>query len=597
MNNKRLLALFGTGVVLVLIFLVYWPVHSAEFIWDDAACLNDAAALRHGDSWTTFIFHGFCEWTNYFRPLVVGFFAGEVRVFDVRPGPMHVISLCWHLANTLLVGLLANAMSGRHESRSKTPLIAPWMVMLVYGLHPALIEPVAWIGSRFDLVVTFWMILGLLLNTVLRHPAVRAFAVAACFFLAANSKEEAISFPLVLVLFDWLRADRAGHGPRGVIKELWGRQFAVYLSVLVAGLIYLGLRYWAMGHLVQAHEEQPLFSLQRWQSVSHTYLIYWQLIVWPMVGLSPMHIVDKQQFAVITLNNFASDFAAMTIFILGIYQWWKHKPLGCLILAVSVSLLPVLGIFPIDFIPDLYHERYAMPAIAWCCVLLPRTLGSVTPSRSFSRVLPASGALVAIAWLALATMNVRATLPLWSEDRKLWLWALQSNPGSQDAMSNLLSAYMLHNDIHLANQVADHLMTLSHPCALCMINVASLAAEEGDTARVSAALAKAKEVMAAENPPAMVVLYIQATGKLREMQGDLQGAEEAYRDAIAMKPMDPKARTNLALLLAREGKEEEARREITYSLQLLPPDLREPARSAFDRTLRRQGPSSQSQKE
>src|SRR5437868_8913557 len=90
MNNKRLLTLLGTGVVLALIFLVYWPVHVAEFIWDDAACLNDAAALRQGDNWTTFIFHGFCEWTNYFRPLVVGFFAAEVRVFDVRPGPMHV---------------------------------------------------------------------------------------------------------------------------------------------------------------------------------------------------------------------------------------------------------------------------------------------------------------------------------------------------------------------------------------------------------------------------------------------------------------------------------------------------------------------------
>jgi hypothetical protein len=457
--------------------------------------------------------------------------------------------------------------------------------MLIYGLHPALIEPVAWIGSRFDLAVVFWMILGLLLNMQLKRRAVRALAVAACFFLAACCKEEAVTFPLVLVLFDWLQADSGSRSRYASFRELLARQIPVYACVFAAGIGYLALRFWALGHLAQHQDKMALLSFERWQTASYTYLTYWRIIVWPMVGLNPMHTYDAKQFTTAGFATGAADVAAIAILAAGFGMAWRRKSIGYLVLVVSAALLPVLRIVPIDFVPDLYHERYAMPAIAWACVLLPRILVDTIMPMPHSRAVRIGGGLVAVVWLSLAVMNIRATLPLWSEDRKLWLWAIQGNPDSEDAKSNLLSAYVRHNDLLQARPIADALMAEPHPCALCMMNAASLWISEGDSVRASAALAKAKDVMAAEGPPSMVRMYIHTTGVLREVQNDRKGAEEAYRDAITMGPRDPKVRMSLAMLLAREGRVQEAREEAETSLLLFAPSEREEARRAFDEVL------------
>ncbi len=93
-------------------------VKAADFVWDDEICLHTAASLRHGDSWMQFLSADFCDWRNYFRPLVVAMYTAELRIFNVAPGPMHLVSLGVHLINTLLVGLLAQALSPKSDSHS-----------------------------------------------------------------------------------------------------------------------------------------------------------------------------------------------------------------------------------------------------------------------------------------------------------------------------------------------------------------------------------------------------------------------------------------------------------------------------------------------
>src|SRR5580765_7213693 len=107
--NRRVRTAAGALAILALIAVIYWPVRHGVFIWDDTSSLHDNAWLR-GDAWKE-VFRGFGGWINYFRPLVVLLFAVEIRAFDVTPGPMHLVSLGMHLADTLLVGLLALRLS------------------------------------------------------------------------------------------------------------------------------------------------------------------------------------------------------------------------------------------------------------------------------------------------------------------------------------------------------------------------------------------------------------------------------------------------------------------------------------------------------
>lgn len=587
MSNKTVLSLAAFAIV-CLTALIYWPVLQAGFVWDDKNIFHDNAWLRYGDGWKELVFHNFYEWINYFRPLVVALFVLEVRAFDVVAGPMHLVSLGIHLTNTLLVGLLALSLFPERRA-SRSSAIAASVAMLLYGLHPALIEPVIWISCQAELMVTCFMLLGLLLNTQIAHPVFRAVAVAACFFLAACAKESAVSFPLLLVLIDWMRGAapyQDGHGRIVArLRSLWQRQWPIYVGVLSAGIAYLGIRYWALGFLVQPHGAQPALSLAHLQTVSYIYMTYWRILIWPMVELGPVHIVDASRFATFGAASFAIDLAAVVLPCGGIWLAWKRKPFGYLIMAVTVALLPVLHIVPVAFDYSLYHERYAMTAVAMACALLPCVVASIALPRVQLRRFAIAASAITLAWLGLAVMNIRVTLPLWSDETKLWLWVLQEHPESTAAKNHLLSTYIELNDHVHARQVADMLMADDEICPICMVNIASLAVADGDMARAAIALEKAKQTISPHSEPSLVQGFILATGQLREMKHDLQGAELAYRDAIAMEPMDPQAQMNLALLLARQGNAPEARKQAELALSLLAPDQRKAQGKFFEETL------------
>jgi len=583
MMTRKLLAFVVAAAVVGLIALVYWPAHSAGFVWDDKTCLHDAAWLRTGDSWKQYIWSGFCDWSNYFRPLIVALFVAEVRVFDVAPEPMHLISLALHLINTLLVGLLARMLC---LQRGRTSNLLTAAAMLLYGLHPALIEPVVWISSQAELVVTLLTLLALLANTLLKHTAIRAFIVAACFLLAAGAKESAATLPLLLVLFDWMRLDTTSNTGRiAEIRQLWQRQWPVYLSVLAVGIAYLALRFGILGFLLQPTSGAPLFSLARWQTVGFVYLTYWRIIVWPMVDLGPTHEFDPGRFATFDAASAVIDLAAATIFLAGLFAAYKRKPVGYLIVAATVALLPVLHLVPVQFDPSLYHERYTMMATALVLALLPRVASTISLPAPTLRTSVIATATLGLLWLGIAVTNIRVTLPLWSDETKLWQWAAQENPASSRVKNNLLASYIKINDQVRAHALADVLLAQAHPCPECMLNVADLAIADGNLARVKTAMSKAEKAITPITPARHLQAFVLATGVMHEMEHDTDGAAEAYHDAIAMDPLDPTARISFALFLARQGKVTEARAAMDETLPLFPPDTREARREEFEQTL------------
>lgn len=231
-----------------------------------------------------------------------------------------------------------------------------------------------------------------------------------------------------------------------------------------------------------------------------------------------------------------------------------------------------------------------MPAVAVACALLPGALWQPLASSFANKSVRLLAQLFALAWLGLAVVNIRVTLPLWSDEIRLWTWVLRKYPQSIEAKDHLLSTYLERNDRTHARQLADILLAEKQPCTTCMINIASLAVADRDTTRAEEALVRARDSMHAGIAPRSMQAYVLATGQLLELQGDLDGAETAYRGAISLEPLDPRSQMALALLLAREGKVDEARRQAAIAVPLLAPDEREAGRSAFESTL--QAPTS-----
>ena len=574
------------GIALVVIASVYWPVVHADFVWDDRLDFRDMAWLRHGDEWKHFVFRDYNGWTNYYRPLVVAFLTLQVRLFDGAPSPMHAVSLGMHLLNTLLVGLLSWRCSAAATSAPKrTYFLAA--SMLLYGLHPVLIEPVSWISSQFDLVVTMLTLLGLLANTNIQRAPVRAPIVSILFFLAACTKESAVSLPLILLVFDWaLLSRRHEETTCSAIRVLVSRNWLVYIEMFFAGLVYLAFRHWAIGKIVNPFAGSSSSVFGRVQEVCFIYLHYWKTLLWPMSGMSPIHRVDLQLFNMVSMSSMLVDTAAIGIVAAGLFLALRRSSAaGCMILAVTAALLPVLHIASVNFDSSLYHERYAMTALAAICAMLPLLQQRVPIISNRTQRAFMLSATVIFFWLAFAVINIRITLPLWSNNVNLWSWALAENPDSIEAEDSLLSAYVDSKDYADAHKLIDRLLAEHAQCTNCMLNAAILAVAENDPARASTALEEVKNSKELVADKQMFRMYLLTTGEMLVLQGHLEDAEQILRAAMKMDPLDPQPQLSLAMTLALQGKKDEAHSVGESGIALLPPDERDPRRKELDKAI------------
>ncbi|MBS0211830.1 MAG: hypothetical protein JSR26_01445 [Proteobacteria bacterium] len=573
------------GAILLCIAALYGPLYQAAFVWDDRVLLHDNAWLQSGHGAWRAIFLGPADW-RYFRPLGLGLFALELRWFGALPAPMHLLSILLHLVNTALVGAL-----GWRLSRERSPAADPrWAVafsMAVFGLHPVIVEAVAWIAAQFDLLSTMFILAGLLLDRLIAKTWLRAALVAVCFFLAACAKESAIVFPALLVLLEWMRpvasaGSASGWGAR--LRSVLRRQGASVLAAMAAGLVYMALRTYFTGNAAAVSME-PLFTWARLQTVCHVLVACWKLIVFPFAGLNPHHIVDPATLATASAASIATCAAAIAILAAGAWLTMRGRASGVLIACVTAAVFPTLHVVPIHFDESLYHDRYLLSAAAIACAIMPMMLLQAW-ARASAIVRRSAGALAAL-WLALAIVTVRTTVPLWFNDTRMWEWGLRGNPESTFVMENLMGTYLGTGDIPRARAMANDMLQNASHCPDCMMDVAKLAILQGDADTAARALDAANQHFTATPVThARVLAYILINGDLYKLRGEFAQAEAAYRDATTIIPTRPDAYFELAWLLAQEGGHEaEARRAFEAGAARAVPDVVASLRPRFERLL------------
>src|SRR5439155_19026299 len=77
----------------------------------------------------------------------------DVQFFGLHAGPHHLVSLLFHLANTLLLFFVFKQMTGA--------LWRSGFVAALFALHPLHVESVAWVAERKDVLSTFFGLLSL----------------------------------------------------------------------------------------------------------------------------------------------------------------------------------------------------------------------------------------------------------------------------------------------------------------------------------------------------------------------------------------------------------------------------------------------------
>jgi len=167
---------------------------------------------------------------EFFRPLGYFTYWLDAKWAGTNPIAWNLWNLGLHLVNTCLVWALARRLS--------RGVMCATVAALLFGLHGARPEVVAWVGARFDLLATFFVLAALLaLNVFVDTGATHWYGVLAfCAFCSFLSKESAYCLPLLALLLIPF------HDPTARRRILSGAALIAAVCVVV-----LAYRTWFLG--------------------------------------------------------------------------------------------------------------------------------------------------------------------------------------------------------------------------------------------------------------------------------------------------------------------------------------------------------------
>jgi len=193
-----------TTLILIIVMLiactafVYWDVATNDFInFDDDKYVFNNPAVKQGLTpesilWAFSSFH-IANW----HPLTWLSHMFDVQFFGMSAGPHHLMSLFFHILNTLLLFIVFNKLT-RNLWRSG-------FVAALFALHPIHVESVAWISERKDVLSTFFLMLTIwsYIWYTEKKVFVRYFIVILFFAFGLMSKPMLVTLPFVLLLIDY----------------------------------------------------------------------------------------------------------------------------------------------------------------------------------------------------------------------------------------------------------------------------------------------------------------------------------------------------------------------------------------------------------
>ncbi len=190
-----------------LVFLVYAGALRFDFVYDDQGqILNNPwiTSIAYLPRYFTSHVWGFANISgSYWRPLFLIWLLIHRLIFGTHPAMWHLDSVLLHVTTTGFVYLLARRLTGDRFVGA--------IAALIFGLHPALIESVAWISGVTDplfavcLVPSFLAFLNWREN---RSPRWLGISLA-LYALALMSKEPAVVLPPLVFAYAWIYADHS----------------------------------------------------------------------------------------------------------------------------------------------------------------------------------------------------------------------------------------------------------------------------------------------------------------------------------------------------------------------------------------------------
>jgi tetratricopeptide (TPR) repeat protein len=520
-------ARFALLAVAAIAVIAYVNTLGAGLVYDDTVIVKNAhmhdpwrlAAIFGSD-----FYGGTHAHVDLYRPLTVWTFAINWWANELfgaagaSPFVFHATNVALHAVVSALVLLCAGAFG---MSRSASLAAA-----VLFAVHPLHTEAVANVYARSELLAALFGLAYLIF-----HRKGRDVLAALALFGAVCSKESALAFwPLALALDAWM--------PVG------GKRVRFAFFTLAALGVWYSLRMAALAggshHADEAFVENPLVALdasERAFAALGVQLLALRLFLFP-VGLSSDYSYDQIPLA--TSLGDPAALGATVLLVAALATAWllrRARPwIGVGVIGYVLLWIPASNLlFPIGTI---FGERLAYAPTIFGCVLVAVVLEFATVRFGKKLFLGATGAIALMAAVLTLSRNT-----VWNDERTLFFDQTQTAPRSAKAHFNLGTALARVGNRRGAADSFERAIAIHEPYA-----------------------------------PAQFAL----ANELFLIGDDLPRAERAYRAAIRADPELIDARVNLAIVLVRLARPDDAQLLADEVRRLAP---RHPSLPAIDKQI------------
>ncbi|HEY1717154.1 MAG TPA: tetratricopeptide repeat protein, partial [Verrucomicrobiae bacterium] len=436
-QSSKNAVLLGSSLIVVA-FAAYWPALHGGFIWDDASWTTGILNLLRNVSGLGQMWSDPTALQQYY-PLSGTTFWLDYHFWKLWTLPYHIENVVLHLIAVLLFWKLLQ----------KLEMPGAWLAAGIFALHPVMVESVAWITERKN-VLSMVFFLGALLaygrfNSFWKNENDSrrkwgAYALAFFLLLAALlSKTTTFSFPAVVLLVGWWKNGRIQ----------WRRDVLPSLPFFAIAIGFSGVTAWLeKNHVGATGSDFAMTFPQRCLIAGRAFWFYLGKLFWP----------ENLCFIYPRWNPNAGSFWQWLVPIAALAAlaalWLARKKIGrgpaTAVFFFAGTLFPVLGFM------NAYGARYSFVWDHWVYL---SSLGifafaaglTAHLARHFKK--PAmlfAFAAVVLPLLAILTWKQSA---MYSNLETLWRTTIAKDPNAFLAYNNL--GYMLMEKGQLEEAITD----------------------------------------------------------------------------------------------------------------------------------------------
>lgn len=391
---------------------------------------------------------------------------------------------------------------------------------LFWAVNPLQTQAVTYIVQRMASMAALFSIVGILFYLKLRTTdntikrTVYGISTIAAFLCAIASKENAVVFPISLLLIEFIFFRSIDNIPNTIKKY---KPFTFLLVLAIAGVLVLGALHLLAPYI--NHDGRTFSLTERILTQPRVLIFYLSQLFFPLASrLSLEHDVVLSTSPFTPWTTLPAILACLALIVFGLLGHRKAPLLSLAILFFFINHSVESSIIPLELMFE--HRNYQpslflfLPVASWC--IRPIVHSAIRPTRF---LLPA----IAIGLLVFFGINTAIRNQAWSSALVLMQDAHDKAPNSNRAATNLAKEYFLLGDLDRALSLSEQAFHLWHP-----------------TRNYAGAIS------------------LNAQGVVYNRRGDNVRATQLFQQSLAYLPQYAEAKKNLIVSLCKQNRYEEA---------------------------------------